>query len=86
MSSNVIKTARAVKGKPIGRSVLRRGEMLTRKQLIARMRISPATLKKWEEDGLPVYGEGMEEYVYISDDIFDFLRTRPIRNRTRKEK
>lgn len=86
MSSNIKDRVARVKGKPVGRYILRRGEMLTRQQLIARMHIGTGTLSAWEDAGLPSYGDGMSEKVYISDDLFDFLRTRPVRNKIRKEK
>jgi hypothetical protein len=81
VNSNIKTPARAVKGKPMARFILRLGEMLTRQQLIHRMNISPSTLDKWEAAGLAAYGEGMKEKVYISDDVFAFLRTRPIRSK-----
>jgi len=55
--------------------------MYSRAQLIQRLTLSPSTLAKWEAAGLNSYGEGMKEKVYISDDVFDFLRTRPSRSK-----
>lgn len=65
---------------------MRRGEMYSRAQLIQRLTLSPTTLKAWEAAGLNAYGEGMKEKVYLSDDVFDFLRTRPVRIKAQKEK
>lgn len=80
MNSNVDSPAPAVKRKD-DTPLMRRGEMYSRSQLIERLKLSPSTLKTWESSGLNSYGEGMKEKVYISDDVFDFLRTRPTRSK-----
>ncbi len=81
MNSNIAESSRVCKGKTDDGPLMRRGEMYSRAQVIDRLKMSPSTLTSWEAKGLNSYGEGMKEKVYLSDDIFDFLRTRPTRSK-----
>lgn len=56
------------------RPVLKRGEMLTTPQLLARVKISPNTLAAWREQGLQICGQGSAADFYDSDEVIEFMK------------
>lgn len=48
----------------------------TREETIAYWRISPNTLLKWQNDGLPVLNLGTKEIHYYGQDVIDFTRSK----------
>jgi hypothetical protein len=62
--------------KPARRFVLKRGWVMTRRQLIEATSASQATFDRWREKGLTPLDTGTKEAMFLTDDVIDLWLTR----------